>query len=64
MEIIAVLFLICCILRIVLWWFDDGFGGSVWNAIIYSSTIAWAFGVILALNVLWDMPSVITIKVG
>lgn len=64
MEIIAILFLICCVMRIILWWFDDGFGGGVWNTIMYTSSIAWILGIVLALNVLWSLPAIITIKVG
>ena len=52
MEVLAVLFLIGCLLRAVLWFFDTGFGGPVWDGIMWASSVTWLIGLLMAVHVL------------
>lgn len=52
MSAVAAIFLAFVILRVVLLLADDGFGGPVWTAIYWTSSLAWTLGVIMALAIL------------
>ncbi len=52
MTVVAVLFLVGCLWRAFLIFFDDGFGGPVWTSIVYASCLTWLLGIVLAIHVL------------
>ncbi len=53
MTVLAILFLIFLFLRILLIWFDDGFGGNrAWDCIVWVSSLAWLIGALMAVHVL------------
>ena len=59
MSAIAILFLVGVALRVFMWYFmDDGFGGPVWDAIMWVSSLTWLFGAILACDYLDLLPEV------
>lgn len=59
MSVLAILFLIGVALRGILWWFDSGFGGIVWDIIMWVSSLTWVIGAVMAIHILTGL----TIKV-
>lgn len=51
-SILAAIFLIGVFLRVLLIWFDDGFGGTAWDTIMWVSSITWMIGAVMAIHIL------------
>ena len=58
MSVVAILFLVMCAARLVLYFSDDGFGGVIWNTILWVSSTGWILAGVLALYVLGLWPEV------